>query len=201
MKGSLRRIWRWVKWPFLVVVFLYAVLVGVRVFWLFDEEKTAEAVAAIHAQKITLADVMGEHLPPVPDATQNDATVGGIDANNNGVRDDVELAIFEKYPNSAKIRAAQLQYAMATQLMLTKVYNTETWIAAAEESSRGAACIGETIPGRVYSLYVQRTEEIEKLVVNISLRQRAEDFAYKFTTSYGLPNEDLCNVPLDSLQN
>ena len=123
MKDFLRAVWRWVRWPVLVLGFLYAVLVGFRTFVLFDEEKTAEAVAQIHAQKITLADVMGTTLPPAPDQAENDATVAGIDKNNNGIRDDVELAIFKKYPNSAKIRAAELQYAMALQLMLTKVTN------------------------------------------------------------------------------
>ncbi len=201
MRGSLYAVWRWVKWPILVLGFLYAVLVGARVFWLFEEENTAETVAAIHAQKITLADVEGKNLPPVPDQAKNDATVAGIDKNNNGIRDDVELAIFKKYPDSAKIRAAELQYAMALQLMLTKVTNSETWIAAAKESSRGAACIGETVPNKNLDLYVNRTEEVQKMVTNTSLRTQAEDRAYDFTTSYGLPNTDICNVELNTLPN
>ena len=200
MKDFLRAVWRWVRWPVLVLGFLYAVLVGFRTFVLFDEEKTAEAVAQIHAQKITLADVMGTTLPPAPDQAENDATVAGIDKNNNGIRDDVELAIFKKYPNSAKIRAAELQYAMALQLMLTKVNNAETWIAAAKETSRGAACIGETVPNRDLKIYVQRTEEVDSLVLNTSLRKEANDGVYDFTTSYGLPNTELCNVDLELLR-
>ncbi len=62
----------------------------------------------------------GKHLPLTPNKEENDATVAGIDNNGNGIRDDVELAIFAKYPNSAKIRAAELQYAMALQLMIKK---------------------------------------------------------------------------------
>ncbi|OGC87685.1 hypothetical protein A2949_02180 [Candidatus Adlerbacteria bacterium RIFCSPLOWO2_01_FULL_54_21b] len=185
----------------MVLGFLYAVLVGFRTFMLFDEEKTAEAVAAIHAQRITLADVEGANLPPVPDESENNATVAGVDTNNNGVRDDVELAIFKKYPNSAKIRAAELQYAMALQLMLTSVYNTETWIAAAVETSRGAACIGETVFNKDLSVYRGRIEEVEEMVTNTSERQHAEDRAYNFTTSYGLPNTELCNIGLDTLPN
>jgi len=184
----------------MVLGFLYALLVGFRTFILFDEEKIAEAVAQIHAQKITLADVTGQNLPPVPDQAENDATIAGIDKNNNGIRDDVELAIFKKYPTSAKIRAAELQYAMALQLMLTKVTNTETWIAAAKETSRAAACVGESIPGKNFQLYLQRKDEVEKLVTNTSQRQQAEDDAYYFTTSYGLPNTDICNIELDTLR-
>jgi len=205
MKDFLRAVWRWVRWPVLVLGFLYAVLVGFRTFVLFDEEKTAEAVAQIHAQKITLADVMGTTLPPAPDQAENDATVAGIDKNNNGIRDDVELAIFKKYPNSAKIRAAELQYAMALQLMLTKVNNAETWIAAAKEDSRAYACISETYPRTDFKNFIrvtkERSDEVESLVVNTKLRQGAENTAYEFTTSYSLPDTELCNVNLDTLPN
>ena len=181
--------------------FLYAVLVGFRTFVLFDEEKTAEAVAQIHAQKITLADVMGDTMIKTDvDQATYDATVAGIDSNSNGIRDDVELAIFKKYPNSAKIRAAELQYAMALQLMLTKVTNTETWIAAAKETSRGNLCIGDVFQDDFVN-YLAHSEEVEKLVTNTSQRQQAEDDAYDFTTSYGLPNTEICNVNLDTLPN
>lgn len=203
MKASLHAIWRWLKWPILIVVFLYCVLVGWRVFWLFEEEKTAESVAAIHAQKITLADVMGENLPPVPDQAQNDATVAGIDSNNNGIRDDVELAIFRKYPNSPKVRAAQLQYASAIQLMLTKVYNSETWVAAAKQDTRAYLCIGETYPRTNFQKYLQiteeRSEEVEDLVIDTPSRQRAEDAAYEFTTSYGSDEADACDIALETV--
>ena len=57
---------------------------------------------------------MGTNLPPQPYEPENDATVAGLDKNNNGIRDDVELAIFAKYPKSAKIRAAELQYPTNT---------------------------------------------------------------------------------------
>ena len=200
MKEFLRAVWRWVRWPVLVLGFLYAVLVGFRTVMLFDEDKTNAAVAEIHAQKITLADVMGTGLPPAPDKAENDATVAGIDKNNNGIRDDVELAIFKKYPNSAKIRAAELQYAMALQLMLTKVTNSETWIAAAKETSRGNLCIGDVFQDDFVN-YLAHSEEVEKLVTNTPQRQQAEDRAYDFTTSYGLPNTEICNVDLDTLPN
>ena len=201
MKDSLRAVWRWVRWPLYVLVVGYVLLVIYDVQRLFDIDKTNEAVAAIHAQKITLADVQGTNLPPIPDQAENDATIEGIDKNNNGVRDDVELAIFKKYPNSAKIRAAELQYAMATQLMMTKVTNSETWIAAAEETSRGNACIGLTIPDKNLKTYIARSEEVEELVRNTSERKIANDKAYDFTTSFGLPNTDICNVKLDTLPN
>ncbi|MDD2399217.1 MAG: Ig-like domain-containing protein [Sulfurovum sp.] len=43
-------------------------------------------------------EVNGHRLPPEPDKALNDSTLLGIDSNNNGVRDDVERKIYEKYP-------------------------------------------------------------------------------------------------------
>jgi hypothetical protein len=41
--------------------------------------------------------VNGHVLPPEPDPAVNDSTLLGVDANNNGVRDDVERWIYEEY--------------------------------------------------------------------------------------------------------
>jgi len=41
--------------------------------------------------------IHGHLLPPEPDPAINNATLGGIDSNGNGVRDDVERAIYKKF--------------------------------------------------------------------------------------------------------
>src|SRR6266404_3542042 len=107
-----RRAWRVVRIPVYAILVLYIGLAIYRVPALLDKKKTQEVVDKIHAEKLTLKDVMGESLPPEPDASLKDATVAGIDANSNGIRDDVELAIFKLHLDSARIRAAELQYAM-----------------------------------------------------------------------------------------
>jgi hypothetical protein len=43
-------------------------------------------------------EIDGYRLPSEPDPTENDATLGGVDANSNGVRDDVERKIYAEYP-------------------------------------------------------------------------------------------------------
>jgi hypothetical protein len=53
-------------------------------------------------------------LPPDP-GSQGEKTLEGIDSNQNGVRDDVERYIGLHYPDSAKTRAALMQYAQAMQ--------------------------------------------------------------------------------------
>jgi len=200
----LMRVWRWVRWPVGVLVLVYIALVLYRIPTVGEKERTKDAVAYIHAQKITLSDVMGSNLPPPPNKQENDATVDGVDTNNNGIRDDVELAIFEKYPDSPRVRAAQLQYAMALQMELTKVFNSETWKAAAIESSRGFACISETHPRTDLKEYINitdaRTKEVNGWMLNTPLRQTTRDRVYEFAVTYGLPNADLCNINLDTLQ-
>ncbi len=52
--------------------------------------------------------INGHILPPEPDETKNSATLGGVDSNNNGVRDDVERKIREKY--SKPLHSALFMY-------------------------------------------------------------------------------------------
>ncbi|HVV15269.1 MAG TPA: hypothetical protein VHD55_02645 [Candidatus Paceibacterota bacterium] len=199
MKTFLIKVGKIAAWTFGVLVVLFIALVIYRIPAVGQKEKAAEAVTRIHAAELTLDTVMGNRLPLPPNEEENNATVAGIDNNGNGIRDDVELAIFAKYPNSAKIRAAELQYALALQLMITEVFDKETWIAAAEMLSRGDACIGLTVPNTDLTTYLKRSKEVEDTVLNISIRKNAEDEAYNFITSYGLPNTDLCDVDLNTL--
>jgi hypothetical protein len=66
--------------------------------------------------------VNGHTLPPEPDPKINNATLLGIDVNDNGVRDDVERYIIieeAKNPNFPKTQTAiSLQYARAWQKMI-----------------------------------------------------------------------------------
>ena len=184
-----------------IILALFAIGVAARVPYVIDAEKTAEAVAKIHATKLTMADVMGENLPPEPDPALKDATIAGIDANQNGIRDDVELAIFKEYPNSAKTRAALLQYALALQMeAIQSIVNTETVTAVAEETSRGFDCVG--------SIIKRGTGDFEKLnsyinfvkekQINTDDREKYQKDFYRYLGSYTLPSG--CDIDLSKLQ-
>ena len=45
--------------------------------------------------------INGHTLPPEPDPKINNATLLGVDSNDNGVRDDVEIWIYKKYQNES----------------------------------------------------------------------------------------------------
>lgn len=183
----------------ILVIIVILVLVGLFFLGYFranDKTRTAEAISKINSTKITLADVMGENLPPKPDQKLNDSTIAGIDANKNTIRDDVELAIFEKYPNSAKIRAAMLQYAQALQLELTEVFNSETLVATVQKEELSYGCL---INSKVKMDDSQ--EEMQNLIVNTDLRKKRMSDIFEYLTSHGYKEGPKCDIDLSSLSN
>lgn len=139
------KIFKIFMWAFLVLLGLYIILIIYRVFYFFDQDKTNTQVEKIHSTKLTMDDVMGVNLPPDP-GIEADNTVVGIDANTNGIRDDVELAVFREYPNSAKTRAVLLQYALALQKQTNQsIINTDTVVATIQEEDRAYQCVGEIL--------------------------------------------------------
>ena len=184
-----------------VLFLLFAGLVAVGFSRRFEKDKTDVAIARINSTKITLDDVMGKYLPKKPDQALNDATIEGVDANKNYIRDDVELAIFEKYPNSAKMRAAELQYAQALQLELTQVFNSESFISALKKEDSAYFCLGNSVENKDSAVLKIKEEELERLVLNVKIRENrySENFK-KYMTTYSLPNID-CDISLDGFSN
>jgi len=184
---------KWFSRAGTLLFILFAVLVFYRYFVLEREAQTDAEVARIHATKLTLDDVMGKNLPPPP---QNpDATIAGVDANKNGIRDDVELAIFATYPNSAKTRAVLLQYALALQNESTlQILNEQTATEAIREESRAFVCIQSAF---------NNTEEVlrnfvKSKQINNSDRKEARSYLYEKVTSFEALEKN-CDIPTASL--
>jgi hypothetical protein len=189
MKGAriLSSVWHWVRWPLAVLAVGFIALVAWRYQLLVAQDKTDADVAAIHANRLTRDDVFGD-LPPEPDKAQNDATLAGIDTNQNGIRDDVERAIYFKYQNSAKEAAPAFQYAKALQMEFTDVYNSGTLVAVIQEEGRASLCLSD----------VQKKDEIRKWFYNTDARTKARDqMLEKYMTSYTLLNTEECDISLD----
>ena len=184
---------------------LFGILVIVRIPHVINKQKTAEQVAKIHATKLTLDDVMGKNLPPDPGANA-DTTIAGVDANRNGIRDDVELAIFKEYPDSAKTRAVLLQYALALQMeAIQSLVNTETVTAVAEDGDRAYACVGKITSRDDMSKYSEivdaRRGFVENKQLNTEVRKKAQhDFYQGNLGSYTSPRES-CDLDVTTLLN
>lgn len=200
--SAARRAWRVVRFPLALLVLAYIALVIYRIPAVMNKQKSAEAVTRIQAQHLTIADIDGSHLPPQPDPSQVDATVAGVDANGNGIRDDVELAIFKKYPHDIRIRAAELQYAMELQLELTSVFDSETWRALALLEGNGISCLVDVAFVTYTNSRDQITKsaewekDVEMLVFDTSLRKQQYDRNQGYQTAYATSGKEGCDIQM-----
>ena len=74
-------------------------------------------------------EVNGHRLPPEPDPDVNNATLEGVDSNDNGVRDDVERKIYSTFNEEVK-RQYYMQEARHLQAMLADpelIQNAKEW--------------------------------------------------------------------------
>ena len=198
--------WGWRKIllrAFAVIFIIYVALVIYRAFHFWNLEKTNKQVEKIHSTKLTLDDVFGKNLPLDPGA-EADKTVAGIDANTNGIRDDVELAIFKEYPNSAKTRAVLLQYALALQMEVTQpMVNGGTAGEVANKEDRAIFCMAKIIPDGGEGSVFAATEEFGKFVTsrqfNTEKRKIAHKDFYSNLKSGRIDDSVSCDVELSSL--
>ena len=194
--------WKFLRIIYVLILILFVAIMAFGLYRLYQKNKTEKAIDFINSTKITLDDVMGKNLPLEPDQKLNDSTISGIDANKNNIRDDVELAIFKEYPNSAKIRAAELQYAQALQLELTQVFNSKTLIPVMQKEDLSFDCLGFSGPDTSLATANKKQKEVESLVFNTNLRtQKQSDIYKKYMTGYAsLPGNE-CDIELSSLPN
>lgn len=184
-----------------LVIYRYPIVV--------EKQKSDAMVERIRAARLTREDVDGSKLPPTPDPKLVDATVEGVDTNANGIRDDVELAIFKKYPGAAnlKLRAAELQYAKALQMYLTNVFSVDTLTAVSWQDSRAYFCISELHPGKpgvsapesAWQFFDSNLKAsrvfVEGAVFNTAERQQRKEKVFdSYMSSHADPNSGYCDI-------
>ena len=118
------------------------------------EDKTSEALTITVYKEIN-----GYKLPPAPNPAVNNATLLGVDTNNNGVRDDVERYIITRYSKVSEFpktkTAIALQYAWASQ----KILENPT-IESSEYEDDVLAC--------QYYWFHQKQKDITKKIIELS---------------------------------
>lgn len=192
------------RWVPITLLLLFILIVLLRIPVLLDKKKTQEAVVQIQARHITIGDVLGANLPPAPNQAQNDATLVGVDANKNGIRDDIELALFSTSA-SARVRAAELQYVFAKQLALTSVFNSDTWVAFAVQENRGFQCLGQTLRREGVSeddlipTVIARVEHLTASMLDTQLRKDTYERNMQFMAGYVLDRSHVCDVDQGTL--
>lgn len=205
-----RKIFCFIKWFLITILALLVIGVILRSIQLLKIEKTDKQVEVIHSTKITIDDVMGANLPPDP-GEEGNKTIEGVDANRNGIRDDVELAIFKEYPNSAKTRAALLQYALVGQMILSQPFvNTTIATEVIREHGRADNCLADALVPRLTPESFREYSDLEKidgyekmvddLQFNTQERKEKENNFYELVRSFS-DLEDYCDVDYDKLLN
>ncbi|KKR69000.1 MAG: hypothetical protein UU10_C0016G0006 [Parcubacteria group bacterium GW2011_GWF1_40_6] len=198
------KFFKYFKWVLLILIAAYLLLVVVRVFHFFNLDKTEAQVAKIHATKLSMSDVMGDNLPPDP-GIEADKTIEGIDANENGIRDDVELAVFKEYPNSAKTRAVLLQYALALQMEVVQPFiNTTIATEVVREQSRGFQCVGNIFLNREAQESFEKLDSLIKSIkdkeFNTEERKNARNIFLEKVRSYSDLDSE-CDIDISKLTN
>jgi hypothetical protein len=85
-------------------------------------------------------DPPGDGLPPDP-GEEGKATLEGIDADNDGIRDDIQRYIALTYADSQKTRASLRQAAIALQKIILESPGEESALRNTELETRASECI------------------------------------------------------------
>lgn len=205
---SWRKALKTLLYVFLAVLIIYFAVATFRAVQFVNRDKIEAQTARIRAGKIARDDALGKNLPPDPGPKAND-TVAGIDTNKNGIRDDVELAVFKEYPSSARVRAPLLQYAFTFQEETVQPFvNMDVVTEVAERQFRADICLTDSLVPRD-TPESSRTDEqmaeiakyekfIKDLQFNTDERKRArEDFLEGKLGSFGQTPGPACDI--DSL--
>jgi hypothetical protein len=140
----------------------------------YDEKRERELNAAFGAK--TLEEI-NPNLPPDPDRAGN-ATLEGIDADNDGVRDDVQRTIwkFAPRPDQERYRAALFQEARSWQEILTVDLSDKDAIFRSRDNSKSATqCIQHSSVRGDY----RETELVRNTMLNTPRRDEMRDRYYK----------------------
>lgn len=81
---------------------------------------------------------------PMPDPAENNSTLRGIDSDNDGVRDDVQIWI-ESRAQSEDIKLAVKQYARSLRNRYLVIGDKEKTIALNHEALRSQQCLGDKL--------------------------------------------------------
>ncbi|MCX6754436.1 MAG: hypothetical protein NTU81_01240 [Candidatus Nomurabacteria bacterium] len=199
------------KWAFLVLIGAFIILVIIRFFNFFNVENTNNQILKIHTTKLSMSDVKGDVLPADFVSTTDD-TPKGRDLNNNGIRDDVEVAIFKEYPNSEKTRAVLLQYALTLQMEVIQPFiNKGIVTEVVTEQGRADTCLSDSLVPRKSIELPRNNDEMKKIAeyinfveekqFNSDYRKQAHSDFYKYLGSYGESTNITCDIDLTILTN
>jgi hypothetical protein len=158
----------------------------------YDKAKETAAKLSFNAQTFNLQSAY--NLPPDPGA-EGKKTLEGIDANNNGVRDDVEIAIYNyaPRPDQERYRQALIQWAKAMQkeIMVSRSKPLELLLEVNREHARASECIKTVSYGNGLEelRFLQKTvhDTVQRQKESRAFNERARQNQYRWWKASGDP--------------
>jgi len=143
-------------------------------------------------QQHILQDLENKGKLPKPERTDS---ILGIDSNQNGIRDDIDAYIEEKYKDELEKKAVQ-QFARNSQLKLA--VNLEDEVAlqeSSQEADRATTCIYKTFKSDPNITASDVIDEIANITTNTKKRLKAY---YKYSDAldgfvFTIPQKDYCD--------
>lgn len=137
---------------------------------------------------------------PMPDPKKNNATVAGIDSDNDGIRDDIQRWINEEFNSQPKTKAAIRQVAIGRQLDLLSVNDIEKSKISGKKLLDNLTCLG-AIAGSDEGVKIDSA--LKAKLLNTKDRLYAEIKANANFSgqawSYPIDEKALCNFNPDEL--
>jgi len=155
-------------------------------------------LSLLHSQNSNQIEIIHGHILPLePDPKTNNATLGGVDSNDNGVRDDVERAIYKKYDK--KIHALVLMQK-AKFLQRTLVEPTTDAKIIQKDSTKAINCtvyLSRKDQSLDYTYFKQHSDYIKDVTFNTV--ERIQKYAnYNIALSGGMYGGSFSNIALKS---
>lgn len=139
-------------------------------------------------------------LPSTKVEQDKSDSISGIDADNNGIRDDIDKFIVEQY-NSEEDQSAVRQMARNTQskLLLTNSAEAEEIKAIYDRQIEATVCLGVRRDSSESSVYEGTIKDILQITLNTDLREKAyRDYGRMvgtLTANFPEGSDDGCNYP------
>ena len=140
---------------------------------------------------------------PMPDPKKNNATIAGIDSDNDGIRDDVQRWINEEFGDQPRVKMAMRQLAISRQNELLSVQNKKASILFVRKMLDDLTCLDYVVGTSVGE---KLAREMKSMFLNTKDRIYAEIKANANFSgqSWNLPNDineerAMCNFDLNKL--
>jgi hypothetical protein len=191
----------------IVLILVVIALVGICASFIFVKQSATvnqqmpsfQNYPATSTQQSSPSQPAGIKVPPDP-GEAGKRTLGGIDSDGDGVRDDLQRYIALTYPQSEKTRAALPQYSIATQKLLLNATDSAAILSNTTAVFRAIDCIYIIRPQDAYNI----SGQFQSVILNTALRGKTWVSSEKSISGEVFKSDNqksACSFDVDKLAN